>query len=107
MSLKYLLDTNILSEAKRLQPSEEVMSNLRLYNQKISIATRQPIFTNESTLTNSSNQSDTEFKDSLINQHLLQIGLFPDYDVKLVLKYPLLVQVTPLIREHVYYPYLP
>ncbi|MGH1393453.1 MAG: type II toxin-antitoxin system VapC family toxin [Trichormus sp.] len=39
MSLKYLLDTNILSEAKRPQPSEAVMAKLRLYNQEISTAT--------------------------------------------------------------------
>jgi tRNA(fMet)-specific endonuclease VapC len=39
MSLKYLLDTNILSEAKRPQPSEKVMDKLRLYSQEISTAT--------------------------------------------------------------------
>jgi tRNA(fMet)-specific endonuclease VapC len=31
MSLNYLLDTNILSEAKRPQPNENVMEKLKLY----------------------------------------------------------------------------
>ncbi|WP_414541656.1 type II toxin-antitoxin system VapC family toxin [Nostoc sp. CCY0012] len=39
MSLKYLLDTNILSEVKRPQPNEKVMEKLRLYRQEISTAT--------------------------------------------------------------------
>jgi tRNA(fMet)-specific endonuclease VapC len=39
MSLKYLLDTNILSEAKRPQPNVKVMAKLRLYSQEIATAT--------------------------------------------------------------------
>lgn len=33
MSLKYLLDTNILSEAKRPQPNDKLMEKLKLYTQ--------------------------------------------------------------------------
>jgi tRNA(fMet)-specific endonuclease VapC len=39
MTLKYLLDTNILSEAKRPQPNEKVMEKLRLYRQETATAT--------------------------------------------------------------------
>ncbi len=39
MSLKYLLDTNILSEAKRPQPNEKVMEKLKLYRQETATAT--------------------------------------------------------------------
>lgn len=39
MNLKYLLDTNILSEAKRPQPNDKVMEKLRLYRQQIATAT--------------------------------------------------------------------
>lgn len=39
MSLKYLLDTNILSEAKRPQPNENVMEKLKLYRQETATAT--------------------------------------------------------------------
>jgi tRNA(fMet)-specific endonuclease VapC len=39
MSLKYLLDTNILSKAKRPLPNEKVMSKLRLYRQETGTAT--------------------------------------------------------------------
>jgi tRNA(fMet)-specific endonuclease VapC len=39
MILRYLLDTNILSEAKRPQPNSKVMKNLRLYKQEIATAT--------------------------------------------------------------------
>ncbi|MBE9239248.1 type II toxin-antitoxin system VapC family toxin [Anabaena aphanizomenioides LEGE 00250] len=39
MSLKYLLDTNILSEAKRPLPNEKVMAKLRLYRQETATAT--------------------------------------------------------------------
>jgi tRNA(fMet)-specific endonuclease VapC len=38
MTLKYLLDTNILSEAKRPQPNEKVMEKLRLYRQETATA---------------------------------------------------------------------
>ncbi|GEM_PF-4857800 len=36
MTIKYLLDTNILSEAKRPQPNQKVMENLHLSKQEIS-----------------------------------------------------------------------
>jgi len=39
MTLKYLLDTNILSEAKRPQPNLRVMEKLRLHRQEIATAT--------------------------------------------------------------------
>jgi len=38
MSLKYLLDTNIISEAKRLLPNENVIKNIKLYSQEIPTA---------------------------------------------------------------------
>jgi tRNA(fMet)-specific endonuclease VapC len=38
MSLKYLLDTNILSEPLRPQPSPVVLANLQTYQQEIAIA---------------------------------------------------------------------
>ncbi|MFW9257155.1 type II toxin-antitoxin system VapC family toxin [Nostoc sp. CALU 546] len=38
MSLNYLLDTNILSEAKRPHPNEKVMEKLRLYRQETATA---------------------------------------------------------------------
>jgi len=38
MSLKYLLDTNIISEAKRLLPNENVIKNIKLYSQEIATA---------------------------------------------------------------------
>ncbi|PNW34266.1 UNVERIFIED_CONTAM: twitching motility protein PilT [Euhalothece sp. KZN 001] len=39
MTIKYLLDTNILSEAKRPQPNAKVMEKLRLHQQEIATAT--------------------------------------------------------------------
>ncbi|MUG91989.1 PIN domain-containing protein [Scytonema sp. UIC 10036] len=39
MSLKYLLDINILSEAKRPRPNEKVMEKLKLYRQETATAT--------------------------------------------------------------------
>ncbi|CCI02617.1 type II toxin-antitoxin system VapC family toxin [Microcystis aeruginosa] len=39
MTLKYLLDTNILSEAKRPHPNEKVMTKLRLSKREIATAT--------------------------------------------------------------------
>jgi tRNA(fMet)-specific endonuclease VapC len=39
MTLKYLLDTNILSEAKRPHPNQKVMTKLRLSKREIAIAT--------------------------------------------------------------------
>ncbi|WP_427158523.1 type II toxin-antitoxin system VapC family toxin [Aliinostoc sp. HNIBRCY26] len=81
MNLKYLLDTNILSEAKRPQPSEAVMAKLRLYSQEISTATlvihemlygclRLPISTKR--------QDIEDYINSVV---LAQIPLF-NYDIK-------------------------
>jgi tRNA(fMet)-specific endonuclease VapC len=39
MTLKYLLDTNILSEAKRPRPNQNVMEKLSLYKREIATAT--------------------------------------------------------------------
>jgi tRNA(fMet)-specific endonuclease VapC len=39
MSLKYLLDTNILSEGKRPQPNGNVMEKLKLYRKETATAT--------------------------------------------------------------------
>jgi len=35
MTVSYLLDTNILSEAKRPNPNQKVMGKLKLYKQEI------------------------------------------------------------------------
>jgi tRNA(fMet)-specific endonuclease VapC len=39
MTLRYLLDTNILSEAKRPKPNQKVMERLKLYQHEIATAT--------------------------------------------------------------------
>jgi len=39
MMPRYLLDTNVLSEAKRLQPNQNVMKNLKTYTGEIATAT--------------------------------------------------------------------
>ncbi|MBC1276531.1 type II toxin-antitoxin system VapC family toxin [Nostoc sp. UCD121] len=81
MSLNYLLDTNILSEAKRPNPNEKVMEKLRLYRQEIATAIlvihemlygcfRLPI---------SKKRQDIE--DYINNVILAEIPLF-DYDLK-------------------------
>ncbi|BAZ52950.1 PilT domain-containing protein [Nostoc sp. NIES-4103] len=81
MSLNYLLDTNILSEAKRPHPNETVMEKLRLYRQEIATAIlvihemlygcfRLPI---------SKKRQDIE--DYINNVILAEIPLF-DYDLK-------------------------
>ena len=38
MTLKYLLDTNVLSEAKRPLPNENITRNITLYSQEIATA---------------------------------------------------------------------
>ncbi len=38
MTLKYLLDTNIFSEAKRPLPNENITKNITLYSQEIATA---------------------------------------------------------------------
>ena len=81
MSLNYLLDTNILSEAKRPHPKEKVMEKLRLYRQETATAIlvihemlygclRLPI---------SKKRQDIE--DYINNVILAEIPLF-DYDLK-------------------------
>ncbi|AVH66150.1 VapC toxin family PIN domain ribonuclease [Nostoc sp. 'Peltigera membranacea cyanobiont' 213] len=81
MSLNYLLDTNILSEAKRPHPNEKVMEKLRLYRQETATAIlvihemlygclRLPI---------SKKRQDIE--DYINNVILAEIPLF-DYDLK-------------------------
>jgi tRNA(fMet)-specific endonuclease VapC len=81
MSLNYLLDTNILSEAKRPHPNEKVMEKLRLYRQETATAIlvihemlygclRLPI---------SKKRQDIE--DYINNVVLAEIPLF-DYDLK-------------------------
>ncbi len=81
MSLNYLLDTNILSEAKRPHPNEKVMEKLRLYRQETATAIlvihemlygclRLPI---------SKKRQDIE--DYINNVMLAEIPLF-DYDLK-------------------------
>jgi len=81
MSLSYLLDTNILSEAKRPHPNDKVMQKLRLYRQETATAIlvihemlygcfRLPI---------SKKRQDIE--DYINNVILAKIPLF-DYDLK-------------------------
>ncbi|MBD2609978.1 type II toxin-antitoxin system VapC family toxin [Nostoc punctiforme FACHB-252] len=81
MSLKYLLDTNILSEAKRPHPNVNVMEKLRLYRKETATAIlvihemlygclRLPI---------SKKRQDIE--DYINNVILAEIPLF-DYDLK-------------------------
>lgn len=81
MSLNYLLDTNILSEAKRPHPNEKVMEKLRLYREETATAIlvihemlygcfRLPI---------SKKRQDIE--DYINNVILAEILLF-DYDLK-------------------------
>ncbi|MDZ8261936.1 type II toxin-antitoxin system VapC family toxin [Nostoc sp. ChiQUE01b] len=81
MSLNYLLDTNIFSEAKRPHPNEKVMEKLRLYRQETATAIlvihemlygcfRLPI---------SKKRQDIE--DYINNIILAEIPLF-DYDLK-------------------------
>lgn len=81
MSLIYLLNTNILSEAKRPYPNEKVMEKLRLYRKEIATAIlvihemlygcfRLPI---------SKKRQDIE--DYINNVILAEIPLF-DYDLK-------------------------
>ncbi|QMS89371.1 type II toxin-antitoxin system VapC family toxin [Nostoc edaphicum CCNP1411] len=81
MSLNYLLDTNILSEAKRPHPNDKVMEKLRLYRQETATAIlvihemlygclRLPV---------SKKRQDIE--DYINNIILAEIPLF-DYDLK-------------------------
>ncbi|MEQ9000385.1 MAG: type II toxin-antitoxin system VapC family toxin [Coleofasciculus sp. B1-GNL1-01] len=81
MSLKYLLDTNVLSEAKRPRPNHNVMQKLRLYQREIATATvvihellygcfRLPV-----------SQKRQDLEDYINNVILARLPLF-DYDLK-------------------------
>jgi len=81
MSLNYLLDTNILSEAKRPHPNEKVIEKLRLYRQETATAIlvihemlygcfRLPI-----------SKKPQDIEDYINNVILAEIPLF-DYDLK-------------------------
>jgi len=79
--LKYLLDTNILSEAKRPQPNQKVMEHLRLYKREIATASLviHELFYGCFRLPESKKRKDLEYyqqfrvyqSPTLINQHPL------------------------------------
>jgi tRNA(fMet)-specific endonuclease VapC len=81
MNLKYLLDTNILSEAKRPQPNPKVMEKLQLFKQEIATATLviHELLFGCFRLPKSKKRQDLE--DYLKNVILAHIPLF-DYDLK-------------------------
>ena len=81
MSLKFLLDTNILSEAKRPQPNSNVMAKLELYKGQIATATVviHELFYGCFRLPPSKKRQDLE--DYLNNVILATLPLF-DYDLK-------------------------
>lgn len=81
MTLKYLLDTNILSEAKRPQPNHNVMEQLRLCKREIATATLviHELFFGCFRLPESKKRQDLE--DYINNVILAQLPLF-DYDLK-------------------------
>ncbi|WP_414573397.1 type II toxin-antitoxin system VapC family toxin [Nostoc sp. CCY 9925] len=81
MSLNYLLDTNILSEAKRPHPNEKVMENLRLYRQETATAILviHEMLYGCFRLPTSKKRQDIE--DYINNVILAEIPLF-DYDLK-------------------------
>lgn len=81
MTIKYLLDTNILSEAKRPQPNQNVMEKLRLYKGEIATATLviHELLFGCLRLPESKKKQDLE--DYTRNVVLAQLPLF-DYDLK-------------------------
>ncbi|MFN6470236.1 MAG: type II toxin-antitoxin system VapC family toxin [Nostoc sp. SerVER01] len=81
MSLNYLLDTNILSEAKRPHPNEKVMEKLRLYRQETATAILviHEMLYGCFRLSISKKRQDIE--DYVNNVILAEIPLF-DYDLK-------------------------
>lgn len=81
MTLKYLLDTNILSEAKRPQPNPKVMAKLQLHKQEIATATLviHELLFGCLRLPESKKRQDLE--DYVNNVILANLALF-DYDLK-------------------------
>jgi len=81
MTIKYLLDTNILSEAKRPQPNQKVMENLHLSKQEISTGTMviHELLFGCLRLPLSKKRRDLE--DYLNNVIIAKIPIF-DYDLK-------------------------
>jgi tRNA(fMet)-specific endonuclease VapC len=81
MSLKFLLDTNVLSEAKRPQPNPNVMAKLELYKRQIGTATVvvHELLFGCFRLPPSKKRQDLE--DYLNNVILANLPLF-DYDLK-------------------------
>ncbi len=81
MTLKYLLDTNILSEAKRPHPNQKVMEQLGLYQHEIATATVvvHELLFGCFRLPESKKRRDLE--DYINSVILAQLPLF-DYDLK-------------------------
>ena len=81
MTLKFLLDTNVLSEAKGLIPNHNVMGKLELYKGQIATATVviHELFYGCFRLPQSKKRRDLE--DYLNNVILANLPLF-DYDLK-------------------------
>lgn len=81
MTVKYLLDTNILSEAKRPKPNQNVMEKLRLCKGEIATATLviHELLFGCLRLPDSKRRQDLE--DYIRNVVLAQLPLF-DYDLK-------------------------
>lgn len=81
MTLQFLLDTNILSEAKRPQPNSNVMSKLELNKGQVATATVviHELFYGCFRLQMSKKRQDLE--DYLQNVILANLPLF-DYDLK-------------------------
>ena len=81
MTLKYLLDTNILSEAKRPHPNQKVMEQLGLYQYEIATATVvvHELLFGCFRLPESKKRRDLE--DYINSVILAQLPLF-DYDLK-------------------------
>jgi len=81
MSLKYLLDTNIISEAKRPLPNENVTQNIKLYSQEIataSVVINELLFGILRLPISKKRQDLEDYLDNVIiaNMHIL------DYDLK-------------------------
>ncbi|MFB2833649.1 type II toxin-antitoxin system VapC family toxin [Floridanema evergladense] len=81
MTVKYLLDTNVLSEAKRPQPNQNVMEKLRLCKGEIATATLviHELLFGCLRLPESKKRRDLE--DYIRNVIIGQLPLF-DYDLK-------------------------
>ncbi|MEH2049620.1 type II toxin-antitoxin system VapC family toxin [Nostoc sp.] len=81
MSLNYLLDTNILSEAKRPHPNEKVMEKLRLYRQETATAILVIYEMLYGCLRLPISKKHQDIEDYINNVILAEIPLF-DYDLK-------------------------